>query len=262
MSKRLTEVSYWDGTYQSRTDLRPGPVGGFRQRMADKFYETLESLDLAGKRVLEVGGGGSRCLTHLAARYPGARFTALDYSEAGCALMRRYAEEHGVANLDVVCADLFEAGDQAGQYDVVFSLGVVEHFTDLPRTVRAVARFVAPGGAVATFVPNLSGILGPLFRSFNRDVYAHHVVHDRGSLVAGHRAAGLAVEASGYLGSVNFGALSGCFASPGGLKWQIYRQLSRLTTAVWYFESRVCELPPTPLLSPQIYVIARPAGDS
>ena len=39
-----------------------------------------------------------------------------------------------------------ECADQAGNFDVVMALEVVEHVADLPAFLAALARLVAPGG--------------------------------------------------------------------------------------------------------------------
>ncbi|NMT65226.1 class I SAM-dependent methyltransferase [Marinobacter orientalis] len=254
---RLTETSYWDATYTARPSLQPIEVTGYRNLSAEKNLEVMESVGIENKRVLEVGGGGSAWLAFFASHYPDSEFTALDYSDEGCALVRDYANERGLLNLHTVCADMFDPEAAVGQFDLVYSHGVVEHFTDLAATLAPMKNFLAHDGRLVTFIPNMSGILGALTRKFNRAVYEIHVPHDRESFVKGHKDAGLEILECGYLDSTNFGVLSSCFEHQSGIKWQFYKQLARLSKILWAFESRVFRLPTSRLFSPYIYAIAK-----
>lgn len=254
---RKTDQSYWDHGYQQRHPMQPVQDDPVRFRIEHKFLEIFRKLDLDGKDVLEIGGGGSEWLARLAIDNRASRFTCLDYSPDGCMLTREFAESRGLDNVVVEQRDLFLGPEGGKRYDVVYSLGVVEHFERLDEALRAVARFAAPSGAILTVIPNMSGIIGRLTRWLNREVYDIHVPHDLGSFRAGHRAAGLEVVESGYLGSTNFGVLSSCFDRPAGWKYRTYVWLSRLTKLLNLLESRTGELPVSKTFSPYIYAISR-----
>jgi hypothetical protein len=169
------------------------------------------------------------------------------------------AEREG-APVTVRQQDLFDpTPDLVQAYDVVYSLGVVEHFADLPAVVRAKARYLAPGGVMFSMVPNMAGMIGRLTRRYNRKVYDLHVVHDLESLTRGHRDAGLEIRQTGYLCSTNFGVLSSCFVEQQGPGWTTYRWLSRLSKLLWMLESRVGDLPRSRTFSPYLYVVSSAA---
>lgn len=254
---RLTETSYWDATYTARSALQPVEVTGYRNLSAAQVLEIIESVGLDNKRILEVGGGGSAWLAYFAAHYPDSEFTALDYSEEGCALLRDYATERGLKNIHTVCADMFDPEPSPRKFDLVYSQGVVEHFTDLAGTMVALQKFLTNEGRLVTLIPNMAGVLGVLTRKLNRAVYDIHVPHDLESFVNGHKSAGLEVLAAGYLGSTNFGVLSSCFECQSGIKWQLYKQLSRLSKALWAFEEKAFQLPSSRMFSPYIYAISK-----
>jgi len=258
-AKRLTSLDYWDGGYSGQADDAAFAIDGFRNTPSRRIIETIEDVGLSGKRLLEIGAGNSVFLCYLARKYAdtGAVFTGLDYSSQGCELLARRATQEG-ASVNVVQCDLFEAaGDLTQGFDVVYSVGVAEHFQSLSNVLAAMRRYVAPGGVLLTLMPNLAGVLGVLTRRYSRSVYEKHVPHDLTSLVRGHDAAGLRVERSGYLCSTNFGVLSSCFTSPASRGWQTYLWLSRLSKLIWAFEANLGELPKTAFLSPYLYTCAR-----
>src|SRR6478736_1896451 len=120
-------------------------------------------------RLIEVGCAGSAWLPYFA-REHGLTVTGLDYSPRGCEQAEAVLATAGVAG-EVVCADLFAPpAAQVGRFDVVFSFGVVEHFTDTTACIRALAALVAPGGRLITVVPNMNGTTGWLQKMVDRAV--------------------------------------------------------------------------------------------
>lgn len=258
--ERLTTEAYWDAKYTDEPQA-PLQLEGFRSLTNARLYAAMSEVGLDGKRVLEVGAGDSQWLTFLAARHPDSTFAGIDYSEPGCERLARRARAEGV-EIEVHRADLFAPNERLlRSFDVVYSLGVVEHFDDLAGTLRAMARLLRPGGRLFTEIPNMAGVLGALTRRMNRSVYELHNPHDLAALREGHERAGLSVERSGYIGAIEFGVLSSCVDERSGtLTRQSYLWLSRLGKLAALFELRVMALPPTPTLSPLIYCIARRDG--
>lgn len=256
----LTSPEYWDSKYaggEPPQDINPAD---FRQRPYRALIEKVESLGLHNRKVLEIGAGGSAVLTCLAARNSGAEFHGLDYSEAGCRRLEELALRRG-AGVKAHHADLFSPPESLkGRFDIVYSLGVAEHFESLPSVAKAQAFFLAPGGLMLTVVPNLSGVIGALVRRYGPDIMALHKVYDAPALLAGHAEAGLEPLSSGYLCATNFGAISSCFKSDKDPGWRAYLWLSRLSKAVWLFEDTLFPLPATRRYSAYVYAVSRRAG--
>ncbi len=257
-SPRLTASAYWESGYAHHRDSEPLEIRNFRRFGERKIVEKVESLGVKGRDVLELGAGDSALLPYLARKHAGeARFSGLDYSEMGCELLTRRGNREG-ARIEVFRQDLFEpTPNLLGRFDLIYSLGVAEHFTDLPAVLRAMRRFMSTDGQMLTVIPNMTGVIGTLTKRYNRGVYDLHIPHDLRSFVKGHDQADLVVEASGYVCSNNFGVLSSCFRGPGDRGWRTYLWLARLTTLLWFLESRLGELPYSPRFSPYIYVVSR-----
>ena len=160
--------------------------------------------------------------------------------------------------MSVVHADMFSAPEELlGAFDVVYSVGLAEHFAELEQVLAAKGCFVAPGGVMFTLIPNMSGLIGKLTKRYNKDVYEIHNPHNMRSFLEGHRRAGLEVVRAGYLCSTNFGVLSSCFHNDMARGWSAYVFLSRLSKLLWFFESKVTDLPKSALLSPYMYAVSR-----
>lgn len=253
----LTSPEYWDLKYAESGSSQDVDPSDFRQRPYRDLIDRIERLGLAGKKVLEIGAGGSAVLANLASRNPSAEFHGLDYSEAGCRRLEELALRRGV-RVGTRRADLFSPpADLRATFDVVYSIGVAEHFEGLASVASAQAYFLSPGGFMLTVVPNLSGSIGGLVRRYAPDIMAMHKVYDADALLRGHAEAGLEPVSSGYLCSTNFGVLSSCFKSRKDKGWRIYLWLSRFSKAVWFLEDKLFPLPVTRRLSAYVYAVSR-----
>jgi SAM-dependent methyltransferase len=154
--ERFTDEPYWN-EYWERTELPREVTRGPRTLQSNAILDVFDG-HLApdpAHGALEVGGAPGQFLVYLHRRF-GYRCSVLDFSARGCALARRNFELLGIP-VDVHENDLLEPGLDIGRFDVVYSLGLIEHFTDLTGVVGAHARLVEPGGTLIIGAPNIVG---------------------------------------------------------------------------------------------------------
>ncbi|MCY0965826.1 bifunctional 2-polyprenyl-6-hydroxyphenol methylase/3-demethylubiquinol 3-O-methyltransferase UbiG [Parathalassolituus penaei] len=105
-----------------------------------------EHAHLAGKKVIDVGCGGGLLSEAMALR--GANVTGIDMGEAPLNVARLHALESGVSiHYEQIPVEEM-AAREAGQYDVVTCLEMLEHVPDPASIIRACATLVKPGGKV------------------------------------------------------------------------------------------------------------------
>jgi 2-polyprenyl-3-methyl-5-hydroxy-6-metoxy-1,4-benzoquinol methylase len=93
----------------------------------------LSPPDVTSARVLEVGCNDGANLLPMAATLPGARFTGCDISSRSIDAARRAAAELGLANVDLVQADLATLRDGAEPFDYIIAHGL---YSWVPSQVR------------------------------------------------------------------------------------------------------------------------------
>lgn len=251
--ERLTDKSYWNDMYGDHRERTSLSIEGYKNKNIETIYNSMIAEGLDGKSILEIGAGGSQWLIFLAQHHPTSKFTGLDYTMAGCQELDKRASDANV-DIDVICADLFNPPTELfGQYDLIISYGVVEHFDSLSHVMGALSQYSKPTGTIWTIIPNMSGIAGSITKYLNKSVYEIHNPHNLEGFVEGHRDAQLEVVSANYLCTSEFGVLSSCIneKSP-WLHRSIYLWLSRLSKLIALFEEKGAKLPTSKLLSPYI----------
>jgi SAM-dependent methyltransferase len=109
------------------------------------YFEGPEPIAWPQLTALDAGCGMGRWL-HFARR-AGARVVGLDLSPAVDVAARREGEDAAL-----VQGDLRHPPLAAGEFDLVYSLGVVHHLEDPARAVRTLADLVRPGGELRLYV--------------------------------------------------------------------------------------------------------------
>ncbi|MDC8757524.1 bifunctional 2-polyprenyl-6-hydroxyphenol methylase/3-demethylubiquinol 3-O-methyltransferase UbiG [Janthinobacterium fluminis] len=101
---------------------------------------------LAGRRVIDIGCGGGILAESMAKK--GAQVTGIDLSEKALKVADLHSLESGAqVRYQLIAAEAM-AEQEAGQYDVVTCMEMLEHVPDPAAIVRACATLVKPGGHV------------------------------------------------------------------------------------------------------------------
>lgn len=255
--------AYWDDAWGD--DQLPHPVNpadpSLDNHVTQQFHELFVRELPAGRpgaRLLEVGCARSIWLPYFATQH-GFQVTGLDYSASGAEQARRILQRAGVEGR-VVEGDMFAPPDDLlGQFDVVVSFGLVEHFTDTAAALTALSRFAKPDGLILTTTPNMGGsVVGFLQRVLNRHVYHIHEPITRQRLAGAHKDANLRLAWCRYFMSANLSVVNIASWENAGWRDRVMRVLSGISKVTWMLERRGLRLPPNRLTSPYIAAVARP----
>jgi SAM-dependent methyltransferase len=171
----LTGPGYWDRYWSGVTlprEHRHAPRSHYLNAILDVFDRWLpRDADLT---VAEIGGAPGQYLAYLH-RSHGYRITCIDFSDIGCA---KTVENFGLLDMPggVIQADITADVGDLPDFDVVYSLGLIEHFAERDRVVANHARLVRPGGYLVLGVPNFRGVTGWFMRTLAPRTYATHEI--------------------------------------------------------------------------------------
>ncbi|HEY1360257.1 MAG TPA: class I SAM-dependent methyltransferase [Thermoleophilaceae bacterium] len=170
--QRLTDDRWWDDYWQG-TKL-PQAIDHGQTSYIDELLGTLDR-NLppgAGRSALEIGGAPGRYLAYVHRRL-GYSAKALEYSRVGYELIKRNLELLGV-EAQAWHGDMFDPAIEIEPSDVVYSLGLIEHFDDPAAVAEAHLRFLKPGGILVIGAPNLFGASRFLYQRLSPSILESH----------------------------------------------------------------------------------------
>jgi 2-polyprenyl-3-methyl-5-hydroxy-6-metoxy-1,4-benzoquinol methylase len=144
-NERMWERLAKAGIPYTRPQGTPPRTPAGKRRFLDRITNgTLESVDLDGKRVLSLAGGGGWDAILFAEL--GAATTLVDISSTQLATVRRLARSRGT-ELDYLRTDMRDLSALGtGEFDIVFHQHSLVFVPDAARVIAEVTRILAPGG--------------------------------------------------------------------------------------------------------------------
>lgn len=181
----LTNRSWWDRWHRAKrpsTDSRRRRFRSWLNRGYDS-HEHLVRTHILGKylcyggRAIELGCAPGRTLLAFCARFGFEPF-GVDYSEAGYQATLNEFQRQGIDPRGIVHGDFTDPAFRRRHresFDVVFSGGLIEHFTNPAAVVAFHVELLKPGGQLVISVPNLRATMYYPFASVAMpDVLAAH----------------------------------------------------------------------------------------
>lgn len=257
-----TGIEFWNSWWE-KSQLPP-PIDPYRRglknypfrRFHKYFQKAFEGHLTEGKKLIEIGCAQSTFLPYFG-KYFGFEVYGIDRSELGCERARTILEKEQVPG-KVYCADFFSPPEHLlGQFDVIFSQGVVEHFENTAEAVKLIARLLNAEGRMLTNIPNITGTLRAYQKLLDRGIYDVQVPLDRESLALAHQDAGLKVESCEYFLPISLEVLNVASWRRGLPYWITIRAHGVISRFVWLVDDYLLSLVPNRLTSPYINCIAR-----
>lgn len=160
----LTDEAFWDAYWQRLslpTAVDETTAGQYQREILRVFKRFVP--EGRGLRAVELGGAPGGYLAYVSRTF-GHEAHAIDNSAVGC---RKLAENFRLLQIpvSVYCRDVLEADlSDLPRYDLVYSLGLIEHFNDPIPMIRKHVELAKPGGLIVIGLPNFLGINRPLLQ--------------------------------------------------------------------------------------------------
>ncbi len=163
--------SIWENFWAHRSPSLNSAFPAFDRSLTRLLLDQKSSLP-PDPVVLEVGCGGSVFLPSVTLGLGARLGIGIDYSWKGCELARRSLFNFGVAKGHIINGDVMEGNPiKEESCDLVYSLGLIEHFDDLISILRAHTRCLKVGGILVVGAPNFVGLTGSLQRRLDPSVF-------------------------------------------------------------------------------------------
>lgn len=135
--------------------------------------ELFEQLPAGRKKFIEIGGFPGVYSTYFK-KYRDYDVTLLDHIVLP-EVIHKMESANGIpiGSINTLEADFFKH-TLSEQYDVVFSLGFIEHFSDTVDALRRHYELLVAGGTMLVSVPNFRGLNGWLQNTFDPANYVAH----------------------------------------------------------------------------------------
>ena len=104
------------------------------------------------KRVLEIGCARAKQLIYFAQEF-GYEVWGIDYSEKGAELAKENLRLAGVEGT-ILCQDIFQTSFEDESFDIVYSMGLIEHFENPAEIVDIHIKLLKKGGTLIITLPN------------------------------------------------------------------------------------------------------------
>lgn len=209
-NSNLSEKAYWDQYWREGTTFLE-----IKKGQSDFIDEILFYFDkyLPANRnfkILEIGGGSGRYLVYMHKQF-GYEVHCLDYSETGCELTRKNFASMNIGGI-VHHGNLFSDSLNLPQFDIVYSLGFIEHFQDLDDVISRHLSLLKPGGILLIGTPNFGGINGFFLKHLSPKFLSMHVLStmDIRRWAFFEKKTGLKVLFKGYIGGFEPGTFWRC----------------------------------------------------
>lgn len=217
------------GYYTQKTEeLRKQPLLPDLRRLRDRrllgMFERHANVT-AESHVLEIGCGRSAWLPYLGQRMR-CPVVGIDIEPFAAELARANLDGAGVKG-EVLCRNAFDLKaneDLLERFDLVYSMGVIEHFDNAAERLADLAKYLRHEGRILTTVPNMHAVNWALQRLGDRATFEMHVIYNARKLVQIHEAAGFETIAAGYVGFFD-GYLTSSAGAQGRLRRRIHRWL-------------------------------------
>ncbi len=167
----LTERKFWEDYWNNKRDELIGEVEqkGYQHRELDTI---IANKHIAS--IIELGGFPGTFSVYVKKKY-NLETALVDYF-----IDRSIVEDLLLANklekdsIHLLEDDLTLTHEITKKFDLVYSLGLIEHFKDTKGIIQRHLDFLQPGGELLIIIPNFRGINGWLQRKFNRPNYDVH----------------------------------------------------------------------------------------
>ncbi len=129
-----------------------------------------------GLKFLEIGSAPGENLVRFSQTFGYVPY-GIEYSESGAELNREMFRLHNLDPANVIHADFLSEqlhSQYKESFDIVYSRGFIEHFTDVDAVIDKHLNLLAKGGRLVVIIPRIKGVNHALGMFFHKEIISMH----------------------------------------------------------------------------------------
>ena len=158
-----TEIDFWERTWKESSLEGYYKIEKYLviNKKLDKLFKKF--LDKGEKKILEIGCAKGKQLIYFAREF-GYDIYGVDYSLKGVELAEQNLNLAGVNGI-ILCEDIFRTSLKEESFDIVYSMGLIEHFENPEEIIDIHIKLLKKGG---TFIISMPNFKDSLYFTLNR----------------------------------------------------------------------------------------------
>ncbi len=142
----------WDTGYARQKP--PIKIGYNKYHYYWHMHQILKNFVKRGSSILECGCAPARWLAYFAVEYDCEIWGIDNNSTIGLNLSKKNLQMQGIEEFTLIKGDVNHLPMQDATFDVVFSTGLLEHFSEPKKIVKEMTRVLKPDGLLIIKIPN------------------------------------------------------------------------------------------------------------
>lgn len=157
MREDKTDKDFWEKTWKESSFGRYRGIEKYLilNKKLDKLFKRF--LERGNKKILEIGCAMAKRLIYFAKEF-GYDVYGVDYSEKGVKVAIVNLKIAGVEGT-ILCEDIFQTSFEDESFDIVYSMGLIEHFENPTEIIDTHIKLLKRGGTLIITMPNFKDSL-------------------------------------------------------------------------------------------------------
>lgn len=178
MKKKLANKVFWNNYWKNSLLKNNYEIDQEKDifKYISKIIENYRKLNLINNKiplkVLEIGGARGNILKKIY-HFNNCKIASLDFSKIGNNFLSSRLNKENIKPYKIITADLFSYKAKR-EYNIVYSLGFVEHFSQLDVVIKLHLKFLKKNGVLIIGFPDLTNINGTLLKYLDKNLYEKH----------------------------------------------------------------------------------------
>jgi len=203
MNNDIATQTYWKNVWNQYRYISKFDKNYYTNSLLDGLFKKYLPKDKT-KEICEIGCALSPYLLYFHDEFE-YQINGFDYDKNAVEKTKEIYLKLGY-DANIYYHDFFDSPKE--QYNILFSMGVFEHFKNLDSCIEHTLDYLKEEGYIVTIIPNMNGIVGFLQKLLNKKVYDIHIPYTKEDILHAHKKSGYKTLFCDYFGVYQGGVIN------------------------------------------------------